>query len=343
MTAKLEQNKKSGVYYAQTIAGLELPVIDITHSAFAVTEPDEMELAALVKKSTEQQEKFNRMPALLRKVFLWVFSRKSILMQGLLGASGTYLSGMNTYLLKLGPDNLGIHYSRPLDRIIAASLPALLTRLRLQDMARMTVDAIEPVLHDHIGKPLYLVNIAGGPCADTLNVLILLRAEKPELFANRTIKICVMDLEQAAPTFAARALNVLQSPGAPLKGLNISFEYVPYNWHETQVLQDYLSALNVMQGVVVVTAEGGLFDYGTEHDIVTNLKILHALTPEKTVLAGTITPADGPGKILVQTGGAKTVPRTLDEFKDLAFSAGWSVTESKDRLINYVIRLCKAS
>jgi hypothetical protein len=339
---RYEINKKTGVYYVQTVEGVELPVIDITHPAFTVSEPSAAEMETMLKKSDADGANFNRMPSLLRKFFLWVFCRQSVLMRGLICSSGTYLSGMNTYLLKLGPENLGMNYRKPLDKVIAASLPALSTRLRLQDMVQLTVQAITPVLEQRPGYPFHLINIAGGPCSDSLNILILLRKQYPELLKNRAIKIHAFDLESAAPTFAKRAFSALQVQGAPLQGLNATMEYTPYNWHVTQDLHTKLSALSLQQSVVVVTAEGGLFDYGSTEDISANLDILYALTSSDTVLTGTITPPQRPGEGMAQVGGATTVARSLNEFGDLARENGWTIIESRDRLINYVVRMHKA-
>ena len=57
---------------------------------------------------------------------------------------GAILSGLTTYLLKLGPDNLGDAYAKPIDRRIAASVPTMAVRLRLQDMATLLADALAP-------------------------------------------------------------------------------------------------------------------------------------------------------------------------------------------------------
>ena len=111
--------RKPGVCYAKTVSGQELPVIDVTNSAFFVAPPSETEMATLIKNSAAEQERFNRMPAFLRKPTLWLMSRQSILMRGLMGADGTFLGGMNTYLMKLGPDNLVLQRFEPC-RLLAA-------------------------------------------------------------------------------------------------------------------------------------------------------------------------------------------------------------------------------
>ena len=59
---------------------------------------------------------------------------------------------MHTYLLKLGPKMLGEAYSTPVDRKIAATLPALGVRLRVQDMARLMADALRTGLFGKSSK-----------------------------------------------------------------------------------------------------------------------------------------------------------------------------------------------
>jgi len=95
------------------------------------------------------------------------------------------------------------------------------------------------------------------------------------------------------------------------------------------------------RGIAVVFAEGGLFDYGTDEEIIANLKVLHALTPAGTVLTGTATPKDGPDRVFTHKGGALTMPRSPGEFTDLVGKTGWIVAESKDRIVNYIVRLTR--
>jgi hypothetical protein len=159
---------------------------------------------------------------------------------------------------------------------------------------------------------------------------------------GRKIKIYVLDLENAAPTFASRALDALKTPGAPLNGLKITMEYVSYNWQETAFLEEYLKSLNLSQSAVVVMAEGGLFDYGKTEEIIANLEVLYYLTPLETVLAGTITPPQRAEEGFARIGGSRTIARTLEEFRDLSIKTGWTIVENSDRLINYVIRLHKS-
>ena len=55
-----ETNKKQGVCYAVSDDGLELPVIDITHAAFAF-EMSEAELSALKAQLAELQKQLDRL------------------------------------------------------------------------------------------------------------------------------------------------------------------------------------------------------------------------------------------------------------------------------------------
>ena len=73
------------------------------------------------------------------------------------------MTGLHTYLLKLGPEMLGRAYAKPIDRKIAAALPSLAVRLRLEDVANLIADTLLPALADSPGRPLHFLNIAGGP------------------------------------------------------------------------------------------------------------------------------------------------------------------------------------
>jgi len=270
--------RRPGICYCQTVNGQELPVIDVTNPALFLSLPSETEMATLIQKSAAEQERFNRIPAFLRKPILWLMSRQSVLMRGLMGADGTFLSGMNTYLMKLGPDNLGQGFSQ-LDRVLASSIPAMSLRLRLKEIVRLLADALAPVLAAQPGRPFHLINIAGGPCMDSINLLILLHRDRSNILAGRSIRIHALDLESPGPIFGSRALQALQAPGAPLEGLDVTLEYTAYQWAEPQRLQSYLEKSNLRESVVAASSEGGLFDYGTDAEIGGHLKILHALTP----------------------------------------------------------------
>src|ERR1700735_3774165 len=99
---RLEAHKKEGVSYALTDDGIELPVVDVTHPAFKVR-LDPLEHDALLEQFATEQEPLVRMSPLLRRVLLRLVLRGSLLARAVRLSHGTYLSGIGTYLLKIGP------------------------------------------------------------------------------------------------------------------------------------------------------------------------------------------------------------------------------------------------
>src|ERR1041384_4020279 len=91
----VEKNKKAGVCYAVTDDDIELPVIDVTHPAFAI-QLSQSELDQLLEKHFQEQKDRARMPAFLQRFFLRSMLRRSFLMRGIAASAGTFLSGINT-------------------------------------------------------------------------------------------------------------------------------------------------------------------------------------------------------------------------------------------------------
>lgn len=326
---RAEQNKRPGVCYAVTTDGLELPVVDVTHPAFAV-ELSEEKLARLVARFLKEQRRFARLPGWLRLVMMRFFLRGSRIARGLRRAEGTFLDGMTTYLFKLGPQNLG-SYAVPADRVILRSLPAISVRLRVRDMARLLADELATRLAAEPGRPLCFVNIAGGPAIDSLNALILLQREAPESLHGRRVDIRVLDEDDGGPTFGARALDALQVRGAPLAGLDVHFEHRRYDWRSVAGLGAVLASSRVEGAVVAVSSEGGLFEYGSDRDIVENLRVLSAGTDARVFVVGSVTRDDDVIRTLKLTSTAATKPRGLAVFSRLVEGAGFRVVRSVAR------------
>jgi hypothetical protein len=323
-----------GTLSAMTDDGLNLPVIDVTNPAFTVSATD-TELAAMcdqfVLESNERQE----IPAPLREAL-----QRSMLGRALIGASGTFLTGMDTYLLKLGPGNLGAEAS-PIDRRIAASFPALTARVRLQDMARLLADGLSLTAAVSLQRPLCLLNIGGGPAGDSWNALIHLHAEHSDLLAGRAVMVTVLDLDDRGPAFGGRALDTLRAPGAPLCGLEIGFRHLTYQWSRVDRLREALADLRATNAVCAVSSEGALFEYGSDTEIVTNLETLHAGTARDTIIVGSVTRDGKPMRALQTADRVATRPRTLEAFQSLAEQAGWSVQHAIERPFSYNVRLVK--
>src|SRR5580704_1030533 len=314
----MESQMRTDVVYAMTDEGEKLAVIDVTNPAFAVNATDE-ELAAMAEQYILEAGRQQEIPAALREAL-----RSSKLGRGLMAASGTFLDGMTTYLLKLGPQNLGEGTS-PIDQRIAASFPAFTARLRLQDMALLLADGLAKTAAVDPRRRVCLVNIGGGPSADSWNALICLRNERAELLADREIEIAIMDLDERGPAFGSRALDALGADGAPLSGVSIRFRHFRYEWSCTERLRDALEELRASDAACGISSEGGLFEYGSDEDIVSNLRVLHAGTARDSIVVGSVTRDGRPVRASLIANRVSTRPRTIEAFRALAEKGGWIV------------------
>lgn len=335
-----EVNKKPGVFYAATDDGIELPVIDITHPAFAC-ELTGAELAAVMEASVRGVEAAKKMtPEMMRAM-----AEKSILVRGTAQASGTFMSGMITYLYRLGPENLGDGYAGPIDRQAAGSLMAWSFRFRMRDVARAIADGLTEGLASR-GGPLHLIDIAGGPSAASLNALILLRREHPEWLEKRRVWIHVLDIDKEGPGFGSRALAALLADGAPLAGIAASLEHVYYDWADPCILRRTLDGFE-RDSVAAAFSEGGLFDYASDEQIAANLEALRDGTPEDFAVVAAVARDEEslPAHLvpLLKVQGRPAVRfMGLKMLRSLAERAGWNVARVLDSPLHHVATLRKA-
>ncbi len=308
-----------GLVHARTDDGWELPVIDVTHPAFALElSPDA--LRALSAESARRLRASMRMPAFLRRLLL----RGSVLTRDV---DRPFVSGMTTYVQKLGPANLGSWAGR-MDARVAKAIGPTSMRLRLQTMARALADTLEPALVARPG-PVRLVSIGGGPSPDCLNALILVRRRRPELLARRRVRILVLDLDEAGPSFGARALAALQGEGAPLHGLDATLEHARYDWNDVTRLGPTLDHLAAPDAVLVGSSEGGLFEYGSDEAILDNLEVLRDHTPPGLAVVGSVLRDErtaDPSLLLMR--GYTSMPFRLlgaERLAALVEPAGWRV------------------
>lgn len=325
---------KHEVLYVATDDGGTLPVIDVTHPAFAVSTSD-AELAILSEQFVQGSKRRQEMLPALRDAL-----KSSLLGRGLLAASKSVLSGISTYLLKLGPDNLGAG-AQPIDRSIAESFPVLTVRIRLQDMARLLADGLKPCLAAHPERPLLLVNIGGGPAADSWNALISLHHEPFDLPAGWETVIAVLDVDEAGPAFGARAIAALRVLSAPLERLEIGLRYIRYDWGHAECLREALDQLEAGRATCAISSEGALFEYGSDTEIITNLEALHFGTAPDARVVGSVTRDGEPVRCSQTAHGVASRPRTMEAFGRLVERAGWGMERIIERPFSYHVRLVK--
>jgi hypothetical protein len=325
---------KNSVLSALTDDGESLPVIDITNPAFAVESTDAELSAKSDQFVIESAQRRDVTPALREAL------QNSTLGRGLMAAAGSFLDGMSTYRIKLGPDNLWAG-ANPIDRSIAASFPAFTSRLRLQDMAQLIAEGLSATLANESRRNVLLINIGGGTGSDSWNALIHLRAQQPSLLSGREILIAVLDADPSGPGFGSRAVDALRTEKAPLDGLGIGFHHYKYDWSNVEELETTLRILNAEDAACAISSEGGLFEYGSDAEILSNLEALHTGTASDAWVAGSVTREGGPMQASQAASRIRTHPRTLEQFTSLAEGAGWEVQRAIERPFSFHVSLAK--
>jgi hypothetical protein len=334
-----ERNKRPGVCYALTDDGVELPVIDLTHPAFSDVpgQAAQEQAASDYLKSAARQA---RTPRILKGGLYWLLSLRSPLIRAIRGAASGYLSGMSTYLVKLGPENLGTAYATRLDRAVARALPSLAGRLRLRNMVALLVEALGPLLQAQPGRPLHLINIAGGPAMDSINTLLVLRSDQPRLLADRAVHIHVLDIDASGAAFGRRALGALMTEGGPLQGVHADLQHQRYDWTHSRTLDTLVEGWDLERSIVACSSEGGLFEYGSDDTVVSNLEALRGLLPAHACAVGSVT-KDGPHRQAMCASGVPSPVhvRSCEGFSVLISRAGWRLDRMIDNWMSYDVRL----
>lgn len=308
----------------------ELQIIDVTHSSFRVDVSEKM-LAEMSQDFIDSSELRERVSAETREAL-----DRSVLGRVLAAASGSYLSGMGTYLMKLGPRNLW-DSSHEIDRKIASSFPALTSRIRLQDMAQMLADGLEELITAIPDRPIFMLNIAGRTATDSWNALLCLRTGTQHCLDGRSIQIAVLDRDERGPDFGARAIQTLQEPEAPLRGLQIEFVPICYDWSDPHRLAVILQGLGTEDAACAVSSEGGLFEYRSDEEIVANLMALRAVTPPDTLFVGSVTRDCEAARANTRIVASR--PRTIDAFRALVERGAWKLDQVVKRPFSYHVRL----
>lgn len=342
-----EREKKPGLCYAVTDDGIELPIIDVTHPAFA-NRLSERQVNAVCQAYRREAVLRSKLPAWARRMLVRFLAKRSVLLRSALArksdrapGSGVFLSGTATYLMKLGPDNLGRAYASPLDRKLAAALPPLATRLRLHDISRMLGEGLVRALARRAVREIDLINIGGGSAIDSLNALIVAHKEYAGRLTSCRVRIFVLDGDEAGPRFGARALHALREPGGPLAGLDISFHHVPHDWTKPETLRAWLGKIRRDQALLVGSSEGALFDYGSDDTIVDNLNALREKTGPDFFLVGSVIRDEELAHLIQNETELSFRPLGLKAFGALAANAGWAIERVFDNPTNFNVRLLK--
>ena len=257
MQSHLPAGDSRAVVFATTADGLTLPVIDVTHPAFAVSD-DPASLAARRDAFLAWDRRNRRIPWIVTWLLMRLAAQRSLLLRKIMASDNEYLDSISTYLFKLGTDHLPPGFDGPADRRVAAAPHMALVRLRMQQIALLLAEALLAPLADAPHAPLHLVNIAGGPALDSISALIMLARAHATLI-RRPIMIHVFDAQQDGPTFGARALLALTAPPGPLHGIEVEFQHHPYDWNYTVPLARLLAGLAASGAIIAASAEGGLF------------------------------------------------------------------------------------
>jgi hypothetical protein len=317
---------QADLVYAATRDGCRLPVIDVTHPRFHV--PDNLEaLQTLRDEVLESERKRRFIPKFVMRWMLQSAAKQSRLVRALFRGDTAFLDGISTYVMKLGAGNLVPPYDTPVDRRFAASPHVTYLRLRTQQMAELVANALVEALGTP-DRPLHIINIAGGPAIDSLNALVLLADRQPELLRRR-IAIHVLDQDDAGPFFGGNALAAMQAEGRPLAGLGIVFEHQDYNWDDTSLLSDLVSDLVARDAIIAASSEGGLFEYGSDHAIVENLKALCFERRGARFVVGSVTRDDDLRRRMMAQSRIKLIARGIEGFQPLAGEAGFAIAQTR--------------
>jgi hypothetical protein len=334
-------SRREGLAYARDEGGRELPVIDVSHPAFAL-DPSEVEIQARVDDAIAQMAKREKSSSFAQRLVFKVLAKRSVLAGSLSLGPNTFVGGMPTYRLKLGPGNLDPRWATPIDFSFADALPCYSARLRLRDTATLLSEALVESLGRAPRKALHLVNVAGGAAADSLNALILARRSCPGLLEERPIRIHLLDLDEDGASFAGRALSALTEPGGALCGLDVRLSWTPYDWKDPCALRELGAAIGEEGSACALSSEGGLFEYGSDEVIEANLSAFAAGFASGVAVSGaegaaeilpwvgTISRVEGKAAFLNGASGAAIRLRPRRELEEAIARSGYRLTRAVD-------------
>jgi hypothetical protein len=227
-----------------------------------------------------------------------------------------------------------------MDRRIAAKAASLEVRYRLQAMAELLAEKLGAELRSApAGRPVRLLNIAGGPAMDDLNALILVQRRAPELLAGRAVRIEVLDLHEEGPAFGRNALAALRAPGAPLADVDVGFEHRHYDWNRPETLRESFPGDDAL---ALGSSEGGLFHYGDDATIRVNLEALREYSGPGFGFTGSVGIDSPENRAALALTGAAVRYFTLEAFETLVRRSGWKIERQAATMRSLCVQLAKA-
>lgn len=337
---KVEKKKIPGISYAFTMDGIELPVLDITNPLFS-SSIDEEKLDRMIPEiapeAKKRAESFNKIPAFIKR-FL---SKRSFIMAGMMEITSCneFVSGLSTMMMKLGPGLIGKGRKKFLDRLGSRTVGAVMLRMRTRDISAFIASSITDSLKDNPGKDLCLINIGGGTATDSLNALILVSRSEPELISGIKIELNILDVDDYGPYFATSSAEELISDRGILKGIDLQCRHVKYNWKDVSELAGLL--MNRTEWVTLFSSEGGLFEYGDEDDIMSNLRVISSKTGNKPVFSGSLIKdplnVDPIFSETLDVTALKPKQYGLEGLKRMAEMSGWKISNISNKNPRYII------
>ncbi len=107
--------------------------------------------------------------------------------------------------------------------------------------------------------------------------------EERGLLTGRQVRITVYDLDRDGPAFAASMLDALKT--GPLAGRDVELVTRQGDWQDLAGLKTVVDAVP-RDAILAATSEGGLFEYGSDTDIV---GVLNVLAARVGIVTGSVT------------------------------------------------------
>lgn len=269
----MEVNQNQRILYAVFEDEIQLPVLDITHPLFNES-IDEQAYHLNCLKSARSIESLKKMPSFIQNIFVKMSN-----------VDDSYLSGMRTLLYKLGPGlSKGIKLGFR-DKWAVKQTSFMGLRIRLRDLCRHQSEILLSQLKQFPERGLCFFNIAGA-ATDSINTLILIQESDPELLKGRKIEINILDIDTYGPNFAKRCMDVLKQQGERFYGLDITLNTIHYNWSQPDSL--LTMSLEHSGWIQLCSSEGGLFEYGSDSDIIENLNRFFENSPADARVTGSL-------------------------------------------------------